>query len=49
MNELKVEDLIKEAVSHLLEAELIEENGWTKEHIELLRQVRDNDFAVVFK
>ncbi|TVY09890.1 hypothetical protein [Paenibacillus cremeus] len=47
--DVKVEDLVKEAVDHLLEAELLEVNGWTKEHIKLLKKLSSKDFDVIFK
>lgn len=45
----KVVALIKNAVDHLLEAELREENGWTKEDVELLEKVSTQDFEIEFK
>ncbi|WP_457195911.1 hypothetical protein [Paenibacillus polymyxa] len=49
MNKLKTEDLVKEAIDYLLEAELTEENGWTEDHIELLKKISREEFEIVFK
>ncbi|MBD5589243.1 hypothetical protein [Clostridium botulinum] len=42
-------ELIKEAVGNLLNAELLEENGWTEEDIEILNKLKDKDFDIIFK
>ncbi|APF26599.1 hypothetical protein ACXATD_002637 [Clostridium sporogenes] len=42
-------ELIKEAVENLLNAELLEENGWTEEDIEILNKLKDKDFYITFK
>lgn len=36
--------LIKEAVGHLLEAELLDKNGWTKEDVETLENIFEKEF-----
>lgn len=45
----KVRNLIQRAVEYLSEAELLEENGWTEEDIELLEYIKTTDFEVKFK
>lgn len=42
-------ELIKQAAEHLLDAELLEENGWKKEDIEFLQKVVNQDFEIKFK
>lgn len=42
-------ELIKEAVDRLLECELLPENGWTLEDIEILEKISDSDFEVNYK
>ena len=42
-------DLIKHAVEYLLEADLREENGYTKDIIKKLKYIQDNDFEIKFK
>ncbi|WPQ59843.1 hypothetical protein [Paenibacillus polymyxa] len=42
-------ELIKEAVGRLLEAELLEENGWDEEEIAILHRLSTDDFKVIFK
>lgn len=41
--------LIKEAVNYLLDAELLEENGWTKEDVEILKKISETKFELVWK
>lgn len=43
------EEIIKEAVDYLLGAELLEENGYTKEMIEKLNKLKNEEFEVIFK
>lgn len=45
----KIVEMVKEAVDRLLEAELLEENGWTEEDISILTKLSEEDFDVVFK
>jgi TATA-binding protein-associated factor Taf7 len=40
---------IKQAVDHLLECDLTEENGWTEEEINKLEKVSSNDFELRWK
>lgn len=40
---------IKQAVDHLLECDLTEENGWTKEEIQSLEKISEKDFEIRFK
>ncbi|WP_179089075.1 hypothetical protein [Paenibacillus odorifer] len=45
----EVVELIKESVEYLLGAELLEENGWTKEKINILKKISREDFEILFK
>lgn len=45
----RVVELIKESVDRLLECELTEENGWTKEDIKTLEKISESDFEVNWK
>ena len=49
MTEEEKVKLIVEAVEHLLSADLLEENGWTKEGVEFLKDVVDGDVAITIK
>ena len=42
-------DLIKYAIEYLLEADLREENGYTKDIIKKLEKIKNNDFEIKFK
>jgi hypothetical protein len=42
----KTVELIKQAVDRLLECELLEGNGWTKQDIETLEKISTEDFAI---
>lgn len=44
----RVKELIQQATTHLLEAELLEENGWSKEDVEILEYIAQNDFRIEF-
>lgn len=48
VDENKVVYLIKQACEHLLDAELLEENGWDKEDRDILLKVLSDDFTVTF-
>ncbi len=37
------------AIDHLLEAELREENGWTKREIEMLKELSNGEFEINFQ
>lgn len=41
--------LIKEAVEYLMGADLSEENGWSKDDIEMLNKLKKKDFSIIFK
>ena len=41
--------VIKQAVDHLLECELTEENGWSQEDISSLEKVSEQPFEIRFK
>lgn len=43
------EEIIKDAVCYLLDGELLEENGYTKEIIEKLERIKNDEFEIVFK
>lgn len=42
------EELVKCAVEHLLECELLESNGWTKSDLERLENLKGDDYIIVF-
>ncbi len=42
----KTEEMVKEAATHLLEGELLEENGWFKEDIDILTRLQKDDFEI---
>lgn len=45
----KVKKLIKTSVEYLLDGELLEENGWTKEDLIILNALMIKDFEIKFK
>lgn len=42
-------ELIKQAVDRLLECELLEENGWTKEDVQSLEKISKREFEISWK
>lgn len=42
-------ELIKEAVNYMLGADLTDENGWTKEDIDILNKIKNKEFTIIFK
>lgn len=44
----KTVEIIKDAVEHLLDSELLEENGWDKESLDILNKLAKENFKVEF-